>query len=146
MHKLIIFCALSLWLLSEAHADSLSLITLDRSYHYDRDGGHNEKHGGLGLEYSPNEDWSYGFINYKNSFYKDTTAVHFTYKYLLLGLANGYEDAHKSMVIASNDIIIIGGLNLNLDLVNINDYSLGLRALITPSVSAIGLNLTVDLE
>lgn len=131
---------------SVSEANSLSLITLDRSYHYDRSKERNEEHGGIGLDYAPNDSWSYGFLAYKNSFNKDTTAVHFTYKYFLLGLANGYEDANKSMIISSNDIIIIGGLNLNLELVNVDDYTLGLRTLITPSVSAIGLQLTAPLE
>lgn len=127
-----------------AQADSLSFITLDKSYHYQRTEDYNESHNGRGLEYNPGDEVSYGFLDYDNSFDKPSTALYFTYNNLLIGVANGYEDADKDSIIAGDDIILIAGINVNIKLIDINNNSLALRALITPSVTGGGFNYTYE--
>ena len=144
-YKLLAFCAIFLWLVSEVNADSISLITLNTSYHYDRDGGYNETHHGQGIEYLSDHELAYGYMRYINSFNKKSDAIHIRKGWLLFGLANGYEDASKKVKLG-DDILLIVGAHFDYAFYTDNQQALRLRALITPSVTAGGLQYEVMIK
>lgn len=70
---------------------SVSLVTLDRSWHYfDEKGENNEKHGGLGLEISDGAR-TYNIIKYTNSQYGDSILISTSRDGWVTGLASGYD-------------------------------------------------------
>lgn len=143
--KLLVFFALVLWLASEANADSISLITLNTSFHYDREAGYNETHHGQGIEYLSDHELAYGYMRYINSFNKKSDAIHIRKGWLLIGLANGYEDASKKVKIG-DDILFIAGAHFDYAIYEDYQQALRLRALITPSVTAGGLQYEVMIK
>ena len=75
----------------------ISLLTLDRSYHYyDPDNEYNEDHKGLGIQFRV-KDTDYGVVSYKNSFNDDSVLFTFTESDadhgFVVGVAIGYSAA-----------------------------------------------------
>lgn len=124
---------------SAARADSLNLTTLSYSYHYDRNYDYNEEHGGVGIEYET-DSLTYGFLHYKNSFNADSDAIYVVKSWVFFGLANGYEDA--SGVKIGDDVLVLLGASVDVELVD----NLDLNFLITPSVTATGINYSIPIE
>lgn len=125
MRKLVIAC---LALLSfHVHADSLSIVTLDRSYHYDRSQDYNETHNGVGIEAKLGE-YHYGYLRYTNSFGDISHALYAHNGNLLIGVADGYDKG--GTLNAGDDLQLLGGVIVDFYYV---------RLMITPVVATVGL-------
>ncbi len=120
------------------------LITLNQSYHYDRETPFNERHDGVGLDWEFDKFWRMGYINFKNSQYccgRDRSNMIFATREwnpggdnLYMGIswfaADGYGRDQE-------DIFWLGGITFRYEF----SPSLSIYSIVTPVVAVDGLML-----
>ena len=119
------------------------LVTLNQSYHYDRDKPFNESHNGLGLDWQFDEFWTMGYINLKNSQYccgrKRSNMITATREWnpignLYMGLQWAASDGYGK---EQEDILWIGGITFRYEFAP----SFSLYSIVSPVVAVDGLML-----
>jgi len=69
MYLTLVFALIVLFTMAGCASTNTRLVTLNQSYHYDRESRYNESHNGIGVDYlfDKENNWRAGYIHFKNS-------------------------------------------------------------------------------